>query len=78
MAFKLFPRIGSSSGADGCCAFSSMNLSYIHSTLVLALKLVLVGVINICQTLVCMTFRLSHKYGILKLPKFEVRKYMCT
>ena len=78
MALMHFPRIGRSNGTDGHCTFSSMNLSYIHSALFLALKLVQVGVINVCQTLVCMKFRLSHKYGILKLPKFKVRKHMCA
>ena len=69
---RFFPRIGRSNGADGHCTFSSMNLCYICSALFLALKLVQVGVINICQTLVCVKFRQSHKYSILKFPKFEV------
>ena len=73
-----FPRIGRSDGADGHCAFSSIYLCYIHSALFLALKLVQVEVLNVCQTLVCVKFRISHKYGILVLPKFKVCNHMCT
>ena len=78
MAFTHFPRIWRSNGTDEHCTFSSMNLCYIHSALFLALKLMQVGVLNVCQTLVCVKFRISHKYGILQLPKFKVCKHVCT